>query len=106
MNSSIMKLGYDPTRSFVPVSLLGIGPSIIVINNQLPVQNVQELILYSKKNPKTTNFGTAGVGSFQHFAVELFMMKTNADISLVHYKGEDLLCLILLQVTYKCRWVV
>ena len=87
MNSAIMKLGYDPSKSFVPVAMLGIGPSIIVINNQLPVQNVNELILYSKKNPKTTNFGTAGVGSFQHFAVELLMMKTNADISLVHYKG-------------------
>ncbi len=87
MNSSIMKLGYDPERSFAPIAMLGIGPSILVVNNQLPVNNMKELIEYSKKNPKTTNFGTAGVGSFQHFAIELLMMKTNADISLVHYKG-------------------
>lgn len=87
MNSSIMKLNYDPVKSFTPVAMLGVGPSIIVVNNNLPVQNVKELIAYSKKNPTTTNFGTAGAGSFQHFAVELLMMKTNADISLVHYKG-------------------
>jgi tripartite-type tricarboxylate transporter receptor subunit TctC len=87
MNSAIMKLNYDPVKSFTPVAMLGVGPSIIVVNNQLPVQNIKELIAYSKKNPKSTNFGTAGVGSFQHFAVELLMMKTNADISLVHYKG-------------------
>ncbi len=87
MNSSIMKLGYEPEKAFAPVAMLGIGPSVLVVNNQLPVNNIKELIEYSKKNPKTTNFGTAGVGSFQHFAIELFMMKTNADISLVHYKG-------------------
>ena len=87
MNSSIMKLGYDPDKAFAPVAMLGIGPSVLVVNNQLPVNNIKELIDYSKKNPNKTNFGTAGVGSFQHFAIELFMMKTNADISLVHYKG-------------------
>ncbi|MEI7427272.1 MAG: tripartite tricarboxylate transporter substrate binding protein [Betaproteobacteria bacterium] len=87
MNSSIMKLGYDPVKSFSPVAMLGVGPSILVINNNLPVQNIKELIAYSKKNPNTTNFGTAGVGSFQHFAVELLLLKTQADISLVHYKG-------------------
>jgi len=87
MNPAIMKLGYDPAKSFLPVAMLGIGPSIIVINKDLPVNNIQELIYYSKRNPQTTNFATAGVGSFQHFAVELFMMKTNASISLVHYKG-------------------
>jgi len=87
MNSSIMKLGYDPDKAFAPVAMLGIGPSVLVVNNQLPVNNIKELIDYSKKNPNKTNFGTAGVGSFQHFAIELFMMKTNADISLVQYKG-------------------
>ncbi len=87
MNSSIMKLAYDPDKAFAPVAMLGIGPSVLVVNNQLSVNNIKELIEYSKKNPNKTNFGTAGVGSFQHFAIELFMMKTNADISLVHYKG-------------------
>jgi len=40
MNSAIMKLNYDPVKSFTPVAMLGVGPSIIVVNNQLPVQNI------------------------------------------------------------------
>ena len=37
MNPAIMKLGYDPAKSFLPVAMLGIGPSIIVTNKDLPV---------------------------------------------------------------------
>lgn len=87
MNSSIMKLSYDPIKSFTPVAMLGMGPSVIVVNSATPVNSIKELVEFSKSNPSKTNFGSAGVGSFQHFAIELFKLKTGADFALVHYKG-------------------
>jgi tripartite-type tricarboxylate transporter receptor subunit TctC len=87
MNPSIMKLNYDPIKSFIPVAMIGMGPSVIAVNAQLPVQNIREFVEYSKKNPGTVFFGSAGVASFQHFQVELLKFKSGADITTIHYKG-------------------
>jgi tripartite-type tricarboxylate transporter receptor subunit TctC len=87
MNASVMKLSYDPVKSFTPVAMLGMGPSVIVVAANLPVNSIKELIEYSKKNPGKVFFGSAGVASFQHFAIELFKLRTGADLTVVHYKG-------------------
>jgi tripartite-type tricarboxylate transporter receptor subunit TctC len=87
MNSSVMKLNYDPVKSFTPVAMLGMGPSVIGVAASLPVNSIKELIDYAKKNPGKVYFGSAGVASFQHFAVELFKLRTGADLTVVHYKG-------------------
>ena len=87
MNASVMKLSYDPVKSFTPVAMLGIGPSVIVVAASLPVNSIKELIEYSKKNPGKVFFGSAGVASFQHFAIELFKLRTGADLTVVQYKG-------------------
>ena len=87
MNASVMKLSYDPVKSFTPVAMLGMGPSVIVVAANLPVNSIKELIDYSKKNPGKVFFGSAGVASFQHFAIELFKLRTGADLTIVHYKG-------------------
>jgi tripartite-type tricarboxylate transporter receptor subunit TctC len=67
--------------------MLGMGPSVIVVAASLPVNSIKELIDYSKKNPGKVFFGSAGVASFQHFAIELFKLRTGADLSVVQYKG-------------------
>jgi tripartite-type tricarboxylate transporter receptor subunit TctC len=87
MNPAVMKLSYDPVKDFVPVAMLGMGPSVITVNAGMPVRNVREFIDYSKKNPGKVNAGTAGAASFQHFGLELLKLKTGADITLLHYKG-------------------
>lgn len=87
MNPSVMKLNYDPIKSFVPVAMIGMGPSVIAVNAQLPVQNMREFVDYSKKNPGTVFFGSAGVASFQHFQIELLKLRSGADITTIHYKG-------------------
>ena len=87
MNASVMKLSYDPVKSFTPVAMLGMGPSVIVVAASLPVNSIKELIEYSKKNPGKVYFGSAGVASFQHFAIELFKLRTGADLTVVQYKG-------------------
>jgi tripartite-type tricarboxylate transporter receptor subunit TctC len=87
MNSSIMKLNYDPNKSFTPVAMLGMGPSVIAVNINFPVNTIGEFIDYSKKNPGKVNFGSAGVASFQHFALELIKVRSGANFDIVHYKG-------------------
>lgn len=87
MSPAIMKLPFDPVRSFVPIAMLGMGPSVIAVPQSLPFQTIKELVDYSKKNPGKINFGTAGVASFQHFALELLMQRSGAAFTTVHYKG-------------------
>jgi tripartite-type tricarboxylate transporter receptor subunit TctC len=87
MNPAIMKLSYDPVKSFTPVAMLGSGPSVIAVASNLPFSSIKELIDYTRKNPGKVNFGSAGVASFQHFAIELFKLRSGADLTVVHYKG-------------------
>src|SRR5437764_5051472 len=50
------KLPFDPMKDLVPVSLAGIAPLIMTVNNGLPVKDVKELIAYPKANPGKLNF--------------------------------------------------
>ncbi|MFN2645114.1 MAG: Bug family tripartite tricarboxylate transporter substrate binding protein [Burkholderiales bacterium] len=72
---------------FVPVAPIGTGPSLLVVPNSLPVQSMQELIALAKSKPGTLNAGSAGPGSFQHLATELFRLQAGIDIVIVQYKG-------------------
>ena len=81
------KLPYDPVKSFAPVSLMAIVPSVLVVNNALPVANVAELIAYAKKNPGKLAYGSAGLGSTSHLTTEYFKLATGTDILHVPYKG-------------------
>lgn len=87
MNPAVMKLSFDPVKSFVPVAMLGMGPSVVAVNVNMPVNNMQEFVEYSKKNPGKVHVGTSGVASFQHFGLELLKLRSGADLTLLHYKG-------------------
>jgi tripartite-type tricarboxylate transporter receptor subunit TctC len=72
---------------FVPVAPIGTGPSLLVVPNSLPVNSMQELIALAKSKPGALNAGSAGPGSFQHLATELFRLRAGIDIVIVQYKG-------------------
>ena len=84
------KLPYDVVKSFAPVSLVGIAPLLMAASNDLPANDVKELIAYAKANPGKISFGSSGVGAAAHLTTELF--KQTADIDMVHvpYKGASL----------------
>jgi tripartite-type tricarboxylate transporter receptor subunit TctC len=87
-NTSIYKkLPYDPAKSFVPVALLGSGPGVLVVNPALPVNSVAELIALAKERPGKLNNASAGIGSFQHLASELFRIQAGIQWLHVPYKG-------------------
>ena len=86
-NPSIYKLSYDPATAFVPVAILGAGPVVIAVTSKLPVGNLKELLVLAREKPGSLNYATAGVGSFQHLASELFKQQAGIDIVHVPFKG-------------------
>jgi tripartite-type tricarboxylate transporter receptor subunit TctC len=88
VNGALRKnLPYDPLRDFVPVSLVGSTPIIIVIHPSLPVTDLRGLVALAKQKPGALNFGSGGIGSPLHLAGELFKQSANVDIVHVAYKG-------------------
>ncbi len=83
----VMKVDMDPLVDVTPVGLLARSPTAMVIPADLPVNNVQEFIEYAKKNPDTTFYGHAGVGTTQHQHTELFNTMTGLHIKDVNYKS-------------------
>ena len=86
-NPAIYKLPYDPATAFAPVAMLGAGPVVIAVTSKLPVGSVKELIALAKEKPGELNYATAGVGSFQHLASELFKLQAGVDIVHIPFKG-------------------
>jgi tripartite-type tricarboxylate transporter receptor subunit TctC len=87
-NPSLYKsLPYDPANAFTPVAMLGAGPVALLVYPKLGVNTLSELIALAKAKPGQLNYATAGVGSLQHLASELFKMQAGIDIVHVPYKG-------------------
>ncbi|CAM3550251.1 tripartite tricarboxylate transporter substrate binding protein [Bordetella sputigena] len=85
--STYDKLTYDFEKDFAPITIVASSPNLLIVNNKLPVKTVPELIDYAKKNPGKLNFGSAGIGSTEHLAGELFKKMAGIDIAHVPYKG-------------------
>lgn len=81
-------LPYDPKKDFVPIAIFCVTTAAIVVNEAVPVKNVQELIAHVKANPGKISYGSAGTGTMSHLAGELFKLKTGLkDMVHVPYKG-------------------
>jgi tripartite-type tricarboxylate transporter receptor subunit TctC len=84
------KLSYQPEKDLVPVAQISIVPNVLVVNpDRLKVKSVPELIAYLKANPGKVSFGSAGVGTSQHLAGELFQQMTGTRMVHVPYKGSS-----------------
>ncbi|WP_083393508.1 MULTISPECIES: tripartite tricarboxylate transporter substrate binding protein [unclassified Polynucleobacter] len=81
------KMSYNASTDFTPIVLLGITPNILIANVDAPAKNVKDLVAYMKQNPGKVSFGSAGNGSTQHLAYELFMHMAGADALHIPYKG-------------------
>jgi len=79
--------GYDPLRQFVPVAPIAAGPLAFVVNPDVPAATMREFIAYAKQHPGKVNYGSAGPGSVNHLALELFKARTGTDIVHVPYRG-------------------
>lgn len=96
------KMSYSANTDFTPIVLLGITPNILIANVDAPAKNVKDLVANMKQNPGKVSFGSAGNGSTQHLAYELFMHMAGTQALHIPYKGSGpvLVDLIAGHITY------
>ena len=86
VNPSLYKMTFDPAKDLTPISLAVYSPNILVVPNDVPAKNVKELVEYLRAHPGKS-FASAGVGTTQHLAGELFKSMAHVDIQHVPYRG-------------------
>lgn len=84
-------LGYDPQKSFAPVSLIADVSNVMVVNADIAksrgIDSVSSFIRWAKAHPGSLNAGSAGAGSSAHLALAQFNVLANVDIRHVPYRG-------------------
>src|SRR5208282_4741934 len=82
VNPSLREVPYDLVKDFEPVAYLGASPAVILTAAKSGIENIDDLIAKAKDQPEKLTFGTPGIGSTPHMAMELLMQ--SAGIKLVH----------------------
>ncbi len=80
-------LPYDFQKDFKAVALLGDVPNILLIKKSLDVRTLAELLALARKKPGDLNYASGGIGSPQHFSLELLKYEAGVNITHVPYKG-------------------
>lgn len=81
------KLNYSVERDFVPIVLVGVTPNLLIANTNEAAKTVKDIVALCKAKPGQVSFGSAGNGSAQHLALELFKLQAKVDAIHVPYKG-------------------
>lgn len=88
INASLYKnLQYDALRDLAPVSVLAESPNLLVAGPGVKAKDLGELIALARAKPGALNYSTAGAGTSQHLAGEMFKLRTNTEIVHIPYKG-------------------
>jgi tripartite-type tricarboxylate transporter receptor subunit TctC len=90
INASIYpKLPFDPQKNFAPITLIGTNPLVLIVPPDSPAKTVKDLISQAKAKPGSFSFASAGNGTSQHLAGEMFKSLAGIDITHVPYKGSS-----------------
>ena len=87
---SLQRLPFDPLKDFVHMGILLAMPSVILVNNDLPVRSIADLIAHAKANPGRLSYGTPGIGTPQHIAGELLCHLAGIRMEHIPYRGAAL----------------
>jgi tripartite-type tricarboxylate transporter receptor subunit TctC len=80
---------FDFQKDFAPVTVIARTPMVVIANGALPVKNLRELIDYGKKEKKTLQYGSAGVGSLGQLSAELFGIMAGIKLEHLPYRGQN-----------------
>lgn len=86
-NPSLYKLPFSVEKDFQPVVILAVSDQIVVVHPGVAAKSLKEFIALAKQKPEAFRHGSAGVGSSNHLAAELFKKVTGLSIVHVPYKG-------------------
>jgi tripartite-type tricarboxylate transporter receptor subunit TctC len=81
------KLPYDIRRDFAPVSLLGTAPFFLAVNAGTGVSTLKEFVAFARARKGSASYGSSGVGSPHHLAMEMLRARLGIDLVHVPYKG-------------------
>ncbi len=88
VNPALYKtLPYDTLRDFIPVSLVADQPNLLVAHPSLPAKTLKEFIAHVQANPGKLTYGTSGLGTGMHLAMELLLLSFQGNMIHVPYKG-------------------
>ncbi len=79
--------GYDPVKDLIPVILVSEGPSLLATHPGTPFKSLQDVVEAARARPRALSYGSSGVGTPVHMAMELFKLAAGIDITHVPYKG-------------------
>ncbi|MCC7283578.1 MAG: tripartite tricarboxylate transporter substrate binding protein [Acetobacteraceae bacterium] len=79
--------GLDLEKDLFALGTVGVVPLVVAIHPSVPVSTLAELIAYAKANPDLLTFASAGNGSTEHLAAEMFMRQTGTRMVHVPYRG-------------------
>src|SRR5437764_11566248 len=90
INQSLYKqLSYKP-QEFVPLTVVGAVPNVVIVRKELPVNSLKQLIDYVKANPGKVSVGSQGSGGTPHLTAMMFQRMTDTHMVHVPYRGETL----------------
>jgi tripartite-type tricarboxylate transporter receptor subunit TctC len=84
---ALVRVPFDPVKSFTPVALIATSGLVVVVNPQLPARSVKELVELARREPGKLHYSSPGNGGPQHLAMELLKLETGMNIVHVPYKG-------------------
>jgi len=88
INAAVYRqLPFDAQRDLIPITRVSDQPSILVVHPSLPARTFQDFIALMRSEPGKFTFGSAGHGTGSHLATTLLMLKINADLVHVPFKG-------------------
>lgn len=90
LSPSVYKnMTYSPTTSLAPVSTTAVVPLILLVNNNVPVNTIEEFVTYAKKNPGRLSYSSSGNGNITHLSAFLLSQALGIDAVHVPYKGSS-----------------
>ncbi|AZG14417.1 MULTISPECIES: Bug family tripartite tricarboxylate transporter substrate binding protein [Cupriavidus] len=84
---ALLDVKYDPVADFSPISMVGVTPNMLTCRPEQKVRSVADIVALCRKKPGQISFGSSGIGSAQHLALELFRLQAKLDVVHVPYKG-------------------
>jgi tripartite-type tricarboxylate transporter receptor subunit TctC len=78
---------FDVRRAFVPVTQLVVVPQALIVHPDVPARSAADFIALAKREPGKLTYGSAGIGTAPHMAMELFKSMAGIDVQHIPYRG-------------------
>lgn len=81
------RLPYDPANDLTPIMLLGVTPIALAAHPSVNASDVKSLVAAAKARQGGLSYGSCGIGTPQHFAMELVKQKAGVEATHAGYRG-------------------